>query len=78
MIDRNEIIKAYAFLRENNNDISDQTLDFMKDASLSVYDSINDDYCRKCLHNGKQMLYPSDCTGCGGNGEKRNFKLNTK
>jgi hypothetical protein len=76
MIDRNEIIAAYVFLRKNNMDISDQTLDFMKDAALSVHDSMYGDYCKKCIHNGKQMIYPSGCTGCGGNGEGRNFKLN--
>ncbi len=75
MIDRNEIINAYVFLRENNSSIPDQTLDFMKDASLSAYDSLHDDYCKKCVHNGKQMIYPSGCTGCESEGGKRNFKL---
>lgn len=78
MMKRNEIIEAYVFLRENNNSISDQTLDFMKDASLSAYDSLGDDYCKKCSHNGHQMINPSACTGCGSEGEKRNFKLKTE
>ena len=42
---RNEIIDAYVFLRENNHSIPDDTLDFMKDASLKAYDKIHE---RKC------------------------------
>ncbi len=34
MITKSEIIKAYLFLRENNNSISDEVLDFMKHTSL--------------------------------------------
>lgn len=75
MVNREEIAKAWAFLRENNHSISDVTIDFMKDAALSMYDSLSDDYCKKCVHNGDQMVLPSGCTGCGSDGEKRNFKL---
>lgn len=76
MVERNEIIDAYVFLRKANNSIPDQTLEFIKDASLVMYDSLHDDnYCNKCVHNGQQMKYPSNCTGCGSDGEKRNFKL---
>jgi len=75
MITRQTIIDAYVFLREKNNSIPDATLDFIKDASLSAYDSLPDDFCVKCIHNGKQIIYPSGCTGCGSNGERRNFKL---
>jgi len=74
-MNRNEIIEAWTFLRENNHSIPDNTLDFIKDAALSAYDSMDDDYCKKCMHNGSQMAYPGPCTGCGAHGEKRNFVL---
>ena len=77
-MERKEIIEACLFLRKNNTTIPDQTLDFIKDASLCVFDSLHDDYCKKCCHNGKQMQYPSSCTGCGINGEKRHFVLNVE
>lgn len=35
---KNDIIDAYVFLRENNHTISDQTLDFMKNAALKAFD----------------------------------------
>jgi len=75
MIDRKEIISAYIFLRTHNNTISDQTLDFIKDAALSTYDSLHGNLCSKCIHNGNQMIYSSSCTGCGCNSEGINFKL---
>jgi len=74
-MNRRHIIDAYIFLRENNNTIPDNVLDFIKDVSLSAYDSLGDEYCTKCEHNGSQMIYPSPCTGCGGFGEKRHFRL---
>lgn len=75
MISRELIIEAYIFLRESNHAVPSETLDFIKDASLSAYDFLHDDYCLKCEHNGSQMTYMSNCTGCGSNGEKRHFKL---
>lgn len=72
---RHEIVDAYIFLQKNQSVISKEMLEFIKDASLSVYDSLQDDYCRKCVHDGFQECYPSACTGCGGEGEKHNFKL---
>lgn len=72
---RNDIIDAYVFLRKNNQSIPDKSLEFMKDAALSAYDSLHDDYCKKCQHNGSQMQYPSNCTGCGSDGEKLHFKM---
>jgi len=75
MLTRQSIIDAWMFLREHNHTIPDYTLDFMKDASLSVFDQLNDDYCKKCQHNGGQAIYPSGCTGCGSHNERRNFKL---
>ena len=74
-MERKEIIEAYIFLRNHNHSIPSQTLDFIKDASLSVFDSLDDNYCRKCQHNGNQTNYPSGCTGCGSYGEKRHFVL---
>ena len=76
-MERKEIIEAYVFLRKNNHNIPTQTLDFIKDASLSVFDSLYDNYCKKCKHNGNQYKYPSPCTGCGGDREKRHFVLQT-
>lgn len=29
--------------------------------------------CKFCVYNGGQCWYPSNCTGCGGNYEYRNF-----
>ena len=29
--------------------------------------------CKTCKHNGKQMIYPSECTGCG-DVETRNWE----
>lgn len=76
VIMRKEIIKACTILRDNNT-IPSVVIDFIKDASLSVYDSLNNDYCKRCENNGKQMIYPSECTGCGSEEEKRHFKLRT-
>jgi len=72
-MNRHEIIDAYVFLRTNNHSIPDETLDFIKDASLSAYDALYGVGCKKCLHNGNQMIYPSGCTGCGSDEERRNF-----
>lgn len=72
---RTEIIDAYVFLRKHNQSIPDEALDFIKDAALSAYDALDDDYCKNCKYNGDQMKYPSGCTGCGSFGEKRNFIL---
>lgn len=70
---RQEIMDAYVFLRTHNNSIPDDTLDFIKDAALSAFDKLNG--CKQCEHNGQQMIYPSNCTGCGSNEERRNFTL---
>lgn len=29
--------------------------------------------CSGCIHDGEQILFPSGCTGCGADGEFRNF-----
>jgi hypothetical protein len=42
MVSKEEIIKAYDFLRQNNHDISDETLDFIKDNSIKAYDENKD------------------------------------
>lgn len=34
-----------------------------------------DDMCSRCQHNGNQMLYPSNCTGCGDT-EYKNYEPN--
>ena len=69
---RKEIIDAYLFLRKNNQSIPGDTLEFIKDASLVRFDSIFGN-CKNCKHNGKKMIYPSGCTGCGAHDEFRNF-----
>lgn len=79
-MNRQEIIDAYLFLRENNHDISDETLDFMKDVSLRQYDLVygvpNAEVCDSCVHDGNQPIFPGPCTGCGGDGDEYlNFKV---
>jgi hypothetical protein len=69
---RKEIIDAYLFLRKNNQSIPDDTLEFIKDASLVRFDALFGD-CKNCKQNGNQMIYPSGCTGCGPHDEFRNF-----
>ena len=41
MITEQSILEAYIFLRENNHSIPDETLDFMKGASLDKLTEIN-------------------------------------
>ena len=74
MINRKDILEAYSFMRRHNHSLPDELLDFMKDASLSAFDSLDNDYCKSCKHNGNQMIYPSACTGCGSDGEKRHYE----
>ena len=77
-MNKSEIIDAYVFLRENNHDIPDATLDFMKDVSLREFERIeNGRGCFSCASDGLQQIHPGRCTGCGGEGELRNFKLKT-
>jgi len=73
---REEIIDAYLFLIKNNHSIPDATLDFMKDVSLREFEKITTGSgCFSCRHDGFQMLHPSACTGCGAEGELRNFQI---
>ena len=75
-MNKQEIIDAYLFLRENNHDIPDDTLDFMKNVALRELEKIeNDGGCSACEHDGFQSYFPGPCTGCGGEGELRNFKV---
>lgn len=75
-MNKNEIIDAYLFLREHNQSIPSETLEFMKDVSLRELEKIKDGRdCHSCLHDGFQSIHPSACTGCGAEGELRNFKL---
>ena len=76
MITKNNIIDAYLFLRENNQNIPSETLDFMKDVSLRELEKINNGRtCFSCKHDGMQSVFKSGCTGCGGDGEYKNFIL---
>lgn len=73
-MNRNLIIEAYLFLRENNHSIPSSTIEFMKESSLKELDRIEvDQDCRNCRHDGNQSIFPSGCTGCGGYGEMINF-----
>jgi len=59
-----EVREAYVFLREKNNTIPSETLDFMLDASLEKIKRLNND----CLHNKIQYIVElnSDlCLKCG-------------
>lgn len=77
-INRQEIMDACTFLAENATHCDPNTISFIKDASLTIFDSLAEDFCKKYENNGQQMLYPGNCTGCGSNGEKRIFVLKTK
>lgn len=73
---KNEIIDAYLFLRENNQSIPSETIEFMKDVSLRELERVkNGRDCFSCQHDGFQHIFESACTGCGGNGELKNFKI---
>lgn len=39
MIKRSDILDAYVFLRKKNQDIPDETLDFIKESSLNALDN---------------------------------------
>lgn len=76
MINKNDIIGAYLFLSENNNSIPSETLEFMKDVSVRELEKIeNGRTCFSCKHDGMQGIYKSGCTGCGVDGEYRNFAI---
>lgn len=76
MIEKNDIIDAYVFLRENNHSIPSETLEFMKDVSIRELEKVrNGRECFSCEHDGFQQFFKSACTGCGGDGELRNFKV---
>lgn len=75
-VNRKEITDAYLFLRVHNTSISDATLNFMHDVALREFDKISAGReCFSCVNDGLQGVYPSGCTGCGANGELKNFKL---
>ena len=49
MIDRTDIIKAWLFLRENNCDLPDEVLDFIKDAAIEKLNVLTiGTLCRVC------------------------------
>ncbi len=76
-MNRQEIIDAYLFLREHNHDISDATLDFMKDVSLRELERVeNCRVCFSCIHDGLQQWQEDDapCKDCY---EYSNFKVKT-
>lgn len=75
MINKNDILDAYLFLRKNNHSISSETLEFIKDVSIRELEKIeNSRTCFSCKHDGMQMVFKSHCTGCGADGEYRNFR----
>ena len=65
-MNRNEIIDAYLFLRKNNHSIPDDTLDFMKNASLRALESMNSKSMYKCDKHGG-IGFCSDCAECNTN-----------
>lgn len=78
-MNKNEIIDAYLFLRENNQSIPSSTIEFMKDVSLRELGRVkNGRGCFSCENDGFQFFHPSACTGCGGDGELKNFKLKAR
>ena len=78
MIAEKDIIDAYLFLRKENQSIPSETLEFMKEASLRELGIIEKGRtCFSCKHDGMQCVFPSGCTGCGAEGEYRNFSVKT-
>jgi len=72
---KEEIIEAYIFLRENNQSLPSETLEFIRDVSLRELEKVKDGReCSSCIKDGKQGIYPGPCTGCG-DGELKNFKI---
>lgn len=77
-MNREEIIDAYLFLRENNHSIPDSTLNFMKDVALRELERIETTrICFSCQHDGLQGIFCGPCTGCGPDNELNNFKVKT-
>lgn len=75
---KTDIIDAYLWIRKNNSSIPDNVLDLMKDSAIEVLNKMeNSRECFSCKNDGFQNIFPSACTGCGGNGELINFKLRT-
>lgn len=73
---KNEIIKAYQFLRKYNHSIPSETLEFMKDVSLHELEKVkNGRECFSCQYDGLQGYFETPCTGCGADGELKHFKM---
>ena len=54
------------------------SLEFMKEVSLRELRIIDKTRtCFNCKHDGMQAIFKSGCTGCGVDGEYRNFRLKT-
>lgn len=77
-MNKQEIIDAYLFLREHNQSIPSETLDFIKGAALNELEKIKDNSCKFCKNDGNQMIFPSACTGCGADSELLCFQLKEK
>ena len=78
MIKEKDIIDAYLFLRKENQSIPSETLEFMKEVSLRELRVIEKGRtCSNCKHDGMQPVFKSGCTGCGADGEYRNFSVKT-
>ena len=59
---KEDIHKAWRFLREHNHDIPDETLDFIRDAALEKLSN----YCDGTNHKWNQEgFYTRKCRGCG-------------
>ena len=78
MITKNNIVDAYLLMlmRRETPSIPSETLEFMKDVALRELEIIESGRtCFSCKHDGGQQVFKSGCTGCGGHGEYRNFRL---
>jgi len=78
MVEEKDIIDAYLFLRKENQTIPSEALEFMKEVSLRELRIIEKSRtCFSCKHDGMQGVFKSGCSGCGAEGEYRNFSVKT-
>jgi len=77
-VTKDQVVDAYLWIRKNNSTIPDNILELMKDSAIAALSKMeNSRDCFSCKNDGLQSVFPSACTGCGVNGELRNFKLRT-
>jgi hypothetical protein len=70
-----DLTDLYVWIRQNNQTTPDDVIDFMYKSAKEKLEKINEERdCSNCTGNGNQCVCPSQCTGCGSNGEFKNYK----